>query len=158
MKTLLIVISFIIVFFLFGFYILAQQSKSPPELGLLNGKLRPCLHASNCINTLDASNIESFEYKSKPNQTLSSLLPALLPRVIKSVEIMGGTVEQQVDNYLWATFRSPLFGFVDDVEFLIDLESQQIHIRSASRVGRSDFSANRKRIEALRQAFMATEN
>lgn len=56
-------------------------------------------------------------------------------------------------DYLQLEFRSKLIGYVDDVEFLLDAQQRKIHVRSASRVGRYDFGANRKRIEAVRAAF-----
>jgi len=43
-------------------------------------------------------------------------------------------------------------GFVDDVEFFFP-DTAVIHMRSASRVGYSDFGANRKRLEKIRQRF-----
>jgi len=55
--------------------------------------------------------------------------------------------------YLHVEFRSTLFRFVDDVEFVIDEPQGLIHIRSASRVGYSDLGANRKRMEKIRLAF-----
>ena len=42
------------------------------------------------------------------------------------------------------------FGFVDDINVILDTDTNLIHIRSASRTGHSDFGVNRKRIEALR--------
>jgi uncharacterized protein (DUF1499 family) len=39
------------------------------------------------------------------------------------------------------------------VEFLVDPEAKVIHFRSASRVGRSDFGVNRKRMEEIRKDF-----
>ena len=42
------------------------------------------------------------------------------------------------------------FRFVDDINVILDADAELIHIRSASRVGHSDFGVNRKRIEALR--------
>ncbi|MNR58817.1 hypothetical protein D3C85_1799120 [compost metagenome] len=57
-------------------------------------------------------------------------------------------VEQQ-ERYLRAEFTSLVFRFVDDVEFLIG--EQQIDVRSASRLGHSDFGVNRERIERLRR-------
>ena len=42
------------------------------------------------------------------------------------------------------------FSFVDDINVVLDTETNLIHIRSASRKGHSDFGVNRKRIEALR--------
>ncbi len=41
-------------------------------------------------------------------------------------------------------------GFVDDVEFLLDDSKKVIHVRSASRLGKSDLGINRKRIETIR--------
>jgi len=60
---------------------------------------------------------------------------------------------EQKDGYLNAEFCSAIFRFVDDVEFLVEPESQRIHFRSASRVGRSDLGANRKRMELIRSMF-----
>ena len=56
--------------------------------------------------------------------------------------------------YLRVEFVTPLMRYVDDVEFRLTPEA--IHVRSASRVGRSDLGANRQRVEALRAAFPRT--
>jgi uncharacterized protein (DUF1499 family) len=50
-------------------------------------------------------------------------------------------------------FRSVLWGFVDDVEFLFDDNARRIDIRSASRVGYSDLVVNRKGIEEICRRF-----
>ena len=42
---------------------------------------------------------------------------------------------------------------VDDVEFSLDAGAGLINVRSASRVGYSDFGVNRKRVERIRAAF-----
>ena len=63
------------------------------------------------------------------------------------------TVIQQTDDYLYAEFQSPTFGFVDDVEFWFPANKQKDGIceyRSASRLGESDGDINRKRIKAIR--------
>jgi uncharacterized protein (DUF1499 family) len=52
-------------------------------------------------------------------------------------------------NYVHAEFRSAIFRFVDDVEFLFDDKAKRLHFRSASRLGRSDFGVNRKRMTEL---------
>jgi uncharacterized protein (DUF1499 family) len=57
------------------------------------------------------------------------------------------------DHYLHAEFTSLIFRFVDDVEFLHDPASSQIHVRSASRIGHSDLGVNRARIEKLRRGI-----
>lgn len=38
----------------------------------------------------------------------------------------------------------------DDAEFLIDDQARRIHVRPASRIGRSDLGADRKRVERIR--------
>jgi uncharacterized protein (DUF1499 family) len=42
---------------------------------------------------------------------------------------------------------------VDDLEFHLDASARVIHVRSAARLGYSDFGVNRKRIEAIRAQF-----
>jgi len=42
---------------------------------------------------------------------------------------------------------------VDDVEFLFDDNARRIDIRSAARVGYSDFGVNRRRMEEIRRRF-----
>jgi uncharacterized protein (DUF1499 family) len=56
-------------------------------------------------------------------------------------------------DYLYVEITSKLLGFVDDVEFVLDRQAQRIRVRSASRLGYSDFGVNRKRIEAIRAVF-----
>jgi uncharacterized protein (DUF1499 family) len=63
---------------------------------------------------------------------------------------LGGKLTHNAPPYLAATFSSDVFGFVDDVEFLISNDSGTVHVRSASRVGYSDLEVNRKRVEAIR--------
>lgn len=55
-----------------------------------------------------------------------------------------------------AECRSLLFRFVDDVEIRFDDAAKLIHFRSASRVGRSDFGVNRRRMDEIRGAFLAS--
>jgi len=56
--------------------------------------------------------------------------------------------------YVHAEFRSALFRFVDDVEFLVDPDEERIHFRSASRTGYYDFGVNRTRMEKIRAAYL----
>ena len=51
-------------------------------------------------------------------------------------------------------------GFVDDVEFYFpesSINQTTIHVRSASRLGYSDFNVNRERVESLRLKLEALE-
>ena len=63
----------------------------------------------------------------------------------------GASIVESRPDYLRAEFTTPLMKFVDDVEFWFDAGSGVIQVRSASRLGRSDFGVNRRRIEDLRE-------
>jgi uncharacterized protein (DUF1499 family) len=54
-------------------------------------------------------------------------------------------------NYLHAESSSKTFGFVDDLELLLDTRAKLIHVRAAARLGIRDFGVNRKRVETLRR-------
>jgi len=74
---------------------------------------------------------------------VSKLTPdGFTPKIIK-----------QTDDYLYAEYQSPTFGFIDDVEFYFPVTGTQpytVEYRSASRIGESDGDINRKRIKAIR--------
>lgn len=147
MKLILIVLSAFSLLVATAFVFLAYQSQTAPDLGLREGRLAPCTNKDNCVNSMtgDSPGIEPIHFKGEPDEAWLQMKQV--------VQANGGSIEQEKENYLWATFRSPLFSFVDDVEILMDVKSQWFNIRSASRVGQSDFSANRKRVETLQKAF-----
>ncbi len=64
-------------------------------------------------------------------------------------------IESESRNYIHAEFTSAVWRFVDDAEFYFDDAAKVIHLRSASRLGKSDFGVNRKRIEEIRKAWKA---
>ena len=146
MKTTLIVLAAVVILILIS---LAQKSHTPPKLGLKEGRFEPCRYSSNCVNSMarDESAITPIGVDGDALRTWS-LMPGL-------ITAMGGQIEQKGDHYLWATFRSRWLGFVDDVELSLDEDNKAIHVRSSSRVGRSDFQVNRKRVEQLRERVLS---
>ncbi|HEY5930035.1 MAG TPA: DUF1499 domain-containing protein, partial [Burkholderiales bacterium] len=68
--------------------------------------------------------------------------------------IIGDTPRARIvvesPDYLHVEYESALLGFVDDVEFYLPAYDKAIQVRSASRIGYSDFGVNRKRIENVR--------
>ena len=117
--------------------------KRPDNLGVKDGRLARCKRSPNCVSSqADPSDREHYIAPIAFSAGMAELKKRIeslsLARVIKAE-----------GNYLYAEFRTPILRFVDDVELL--LVGDTIHVRSASRLGRRDFGANRKRVEALRE-------
>jgi len=142
MKILIGLVVFVALAALGGFYFLAQQSKNGAAPGLVNGALAPCPASPNCV---------SSEPGAPDSHAVASLPLSAWARLPEIVAAQGGEVTSAEDAYIAAVFRSPLLGFVDDVEFR--RADDAVHVRSASRVGHSDLGANAKRVEALREAL-----
>ena len=118
-----------------------------PQIGLVDGRLRPCPSSPNCVcsqNQDTGHHIEPLPFSGSPREAWDRL-HALIEKLPRT------RVVSRDDSYLHVEFTSLLMRFVDDVEFLLDEPASVIHIRSASRIGHSDLGANRKRIEAIRQ-------
>ena len=121
----------------------------PDNLGVRDGRLAPPRRTPNNVNSqidkhADARHfIEPLRYSGDARKAW-----AALRRVINSMP--RAKVAQSGPNYLYAEFTSKLMGFVDDTEFYLDEKAGVIHVRSASRLGRSDLGVNRARIEAIR--------
>lgn len=131
---------------------LSLWSRYKQNVGLTEGRLRACPDRPNCVcsDYGGASGIEPIAYDGADADAWRGL------RTV--IGQAGGRIEQDGDDYLWATFRTPLLRFVDDMEARLDRERGVIHIRSASRVGYSDLGANRERVEALRRRFAPREH
>lgn len=128
--------------------ILSLISRRKPALGMVEGRLRPCSGRPNCV----CSEFKDSSSYVKPLKILGSPKHDW-ERAKRIIREMGGNIELEEDSYLWATFRTKVFRFIDDLELRIDEENEVIHIRSGSRVGYSDLGANRKRIEVFRERF-----
>ncbi len=132
--------------------VLTGCSGEMTKLGVENGLLTECPQSPNCVNSqaIVAKHLIQpilFIGTSKEAQ-------ALLLKILNEWKQAHITITQ--DNYIRAEFVSKVFRFVDDVEFYFpETERKEtiIHVRSASRVGHSDFGANRKRIELIRNHF-----
>jgi uncharacterized protein (DUF1499 family) len=128
------------------FSALWPQPAEDPKL--VNGKLRPCPGTPNGVCSESTNMIVRIDPLRFTNSAEKAW--AVLKRI---VEENGGVVHKAENEYLWATFLVPVFGFVDDVEFRLSAEEGVIHVRSSSRLGFSDLGVNRSRVEHLRTAF-----
>ena len=126
-------------------------SSNMPNLGVTNGKLAACPSSPNCVSSQAESKhfIEPLVFKGSNAEAHDKVVAAL--DSLKRVKVVT-----REERYIHAEFTSVVFRFVDDVEFLF-LEEHDgdvvIDIRSASRVGHSDFGVNRKRMEAIRRTL-----
>ena len=118
----------------------------PGTLGVADSRLATCPSTPNCVCSDDSDpehGIEPFRLVTDPRSAWNALQGVLLstPRT---------RIVTRTDDYLHAEATSLVFRFVDDVEFHLRSEEGLIAVRSASRLGSSDFGVNRRRIERLR--------
>ena len=123
---------------------------APTDLGVRDGRLAACPAKPNCVS----SQAGDDEHRIAPLRFTGAAAAAMakLARVVAAQP--GASIVTQRDDYLYATFQTPLMGFVDDVEFVAAPARGEIDVRSASRLGYSDLGVNRKRIESVRAAFV----
>jgi uncharacterized protein (DUF1499 family) len=135
------------------------SGQRPTDLGVLDGRLKPPSLTRNSVSSQAHlfpdhpqrayAQIEAFPLQGHPTeQAWARLLNAL-------AATPGVTVVQQTNGYLHAEAQTRWLRFVDDLEFYLPPDGQAIEVRSASRLGREDFGANRQRVEAIRTRYMA---
>ena len=122
-----------------AFVYLGMKSRAGAPQGLVDGRLAACPSSPNCVLS---------EAGADDKHAVAPLPASAWEKIPGAVGDLGGTVTQINETYVSATFKSKVFGFVDDVEFRKGDEA--VHVRSASRVGYSDRGVNRARVEALR--------
>ena len=161
LKALLYLVIGLLVIVSAYFVYLSVSSRKQPDLGLLNGQLRICLASPNCVSSerQDAgAYVAPLVVTTKVNKTATTTAGdvwiTLWKDAKKAVVEIGGNIITERDGYLHATFETMFLRYVDDVELRLDKNKRIIHIRSASRVGRSDMGANRVRVEKIRKAFL----
>ena len=112
--------------------------------------LRPCPASPNCVSSLAAAaaphRVPPLSWTGGLDQAKARLRQAVLA-------VGNATFIIEEDTYWHVEFRSRIFRFVDDGEFLFDPQARLVHVRSASRVGHSDMGVNRKRVEKIRALF-----
>ena len=111
--------------------------------------LPPCPKSPNCVSTQakdEQHAIAPVHYTGSREAAMQRLLSVLraIPRT---------TIVATDENSVRAEFRTRIFKFVDDAQFVFDDATKVIHFRSASRVGYSDLGVNRKRMEEIRKAL-----
>ena len=126
---------------------------APKELGVNAGRLAATPGSPNAVSSQAADvrhKIAPLAYRTNRERAMAAL-----------IEIIEATPRTRIVTrnvqYLYAEYRSALLGFVDDVEFYFEPGTKLIQVRSASRLGYSDFGVNRARIEDIRRKLMVKE-
>ena len=114
--------------------------------------LAPCPSSPNCVST----RAQDPGHRMAPIPFRGSVEEAQerLSRIVKGMA--RATITADRPGYLAASFRSRIFGFVDDAEFVLDGEKGEIHFRSAARIGYYDFGVNRSRMESITRQFQGS--
>jgi uncharacterized protein (DUF1499 family) len=148
MKYLLIFLAVVMLVAL-GLLALSFYSARVPEgLGVNEDGLADCPDRDNCVASEASAprkRVPPIEAVGPENEVMGRLSSAVLE--------LGGEIVERQGPYLRAVFTSPLWRFRDDLECLYRPAEGRIEIRSASRVGYSDFGVNRRRVETLREAL-----
>ncbi|MCU0868094.1 MAG: DUF1499 domain-containing protein [Burkholderiales bacterium] len=126
--------------------------RRPADLGVRDGRLKALPASPNAVGSQapagSAGFVEPLRTRLPREQVIAELATIVraMPRTL---------IVTQTHDYLYAEFTSALMGYVDDVEFVLAPEPGVVHVRSASRLGTSDFGVNRRRIEDIRAALAA---
>jgi len=147
-QYLIVTVIIVIILITIMFKVKAFSSRQGCSKGLIENKLQVCLSRTNCVcseyNKDSSVYMEPLQMSGNENE---------IEKIRNIVQQMNGEVINQNSYYLSATFKSKWFGFIDDFEVRLDVKSELIQYRSESRVGRSDFGVNRKRLERFCELY-----
>ena len=127
------------------------SGKRPSNLGISDSKLAPCPSSPNCLSSDADDNAHQtapFQLKGTPEHIWDIVRKLVM-------ELPRTHIVTDSPEYLHAECRSSVFGFVDDIELHLRPADGIIAVRSASRLGHSDFGVNHRRIESLRTALIS---
>jgi len=117
-----------------------------PALGVNGDQLTPCPDSPNAVSsqaTDPRHAIAPLVMTGDPSSALQRCRDVIL-------EERGIRLVEEGTNYLRFEAVTRWWRFVDDVECLASPTNRLVHVRSASRIGRSDLGTNRRRIERIR--------
>jgi uncharacterized protein (DUF1499 family) len=157
LKSLLVLLLVLPVLLLIAGQVGMLQGQRPADLGVNEGRLKGLSMTPNCVSS------QAALYPEHPQMDYASIAPlklkeagaeASMSALNEVLQTMPGiSVVEQKPDYLYAQAQTPWLKFTDDVEFWVNPVTETIEMRSASRLGRKDFEANRNRLEAVRTAY-----
>lgn len=126
-------------------------SFKPRELGIQNGKLRPCPPAPKCVSsyyTKGIHHIAPLTYTGNKEEAYSRLI-----KILQSFD--RSAIITHEPDYIHAQFTVTPLNWIDDAEFLFHKTDKTIHYASspAAKIGFWDWGENRRRAEKIRKLF-----
>lgn len=123
------------------------------EIGSRSAHLSSCPESPNCVSTESSGGrhkIDAFRLKGDFGKNWLEI-----QRIV--TEFPRSNLVEIDETYLHATFKSRVFGFIDDLELLLNPSNGIISIRSAAQTGYWDFGVNRRRVTVLRRELQARD-
>ena len=114
MYTLIVVLAGVMVTAIAGTFFLSLTARRPSDLGVHNGRLSDVPSSPNCVSTSASTTLHGIQplaFEGDPAKALEKV------RDIVST-MSRTTLVETMSDYLHVEFRSQIFRFVDDVEFL----------------------------------------
>ena len=156
LKLVVVLITDLLVMLLVAGQLGLLKGKTPSNLGVKDGRLKPPANNPNSVSS------QAALYPDHPFKAYADIAPLAYTgdgaaAFARAVELVKGlsqtTVVEQTPGYLYAQCSTRWLKFTDDLELYLDEADHVIHVRSSSRLGRKDFGVNRARVEALRARF-----
>ncbi len=132
----------------------ASEAFSVQNNKMTEKRLKACPDSPNCISSQAVRGsqfIEPIKYQGSAERAMAELLKIIqtLPRT---------RIVEHSDGYIRAEFQTKWLRFTDDVELLLDRTNKTVQLRSASRVGYSDFGTNLKRLDMIKNLYKQKSN
>ena len=152
-----------------------RKGDPPRDLGILprttegidaaetSPRLRTCSGNPNCFSTTGDARLEDRQQygvdflvptwipppeETKPLQTVAAVVASYEPGQ-GGIDGGGFALIKQTDSYLYYQFEALKKGYIDDLEFATDKATTGVMVRSASRVGVTDFGVNAIRLNYI---------
>ena len=136
--------------FLFFRQLGSKSADITETLGVTNGQLTAMPETPNAVSSqtdIASKYVEPLPMTGSMQQTKAKILQCLQ-------EMGDNSVVSQNEDYIHAVFVTPVMQYHDDVEFYIDATAHLVQFRSASRVGKSDFGANKARYDTFKKLYL----
>ncbi len=127
--------------------------QTPEDIGVFDNKFSPCPESPNCVSS-DANDKGHAVDVFKLNKNLENNWKEIHD-VVNSLS--RTKIISFDEKYIHAECSSAVFGFVDDLQLHLREQGEYVAVKSAARLGYSDFGVNRKRVTDLRELLLKNQ-